>query len=148
MNPTILMSLLSVLAFATVGCIGMASAPMLPAPGASRESNQSPYWQAGQIVLGANASVPFQINVYNHNFKGLLLTATLTGVFSTMISANQRNLMGAPVHSGNMWGTGQLPFQLAIPISAPLGSTINITLTDLTGQQNTVNWAIHGYEFD
>jgi hypothetical protein len=129
-----------------LGVIGFAAAPVLPQPG--REQNQSPRWEPLHIVLAANASQDATININNHNAKFKSLMVNGTGVFSCLIQINGRALMSSAVHSANMFGTGQLPFQLAVPISVQVGDQINITLEDLSGNQNTLDIAFHGYEYD
>jgi hypothetical protein len=131
----------------------MAAQQVLPAPPAKK--NRHPYWYSGQQVLAASAGAgvqgadsPFQININNHNFDAVTLMMTSTGPFLCQIQINGRNFMSAPVHSANMFGTGQLPFQLAVPISIPKGGVIQVDMYDYSGAANTVNWSLHGYEYD
>jgi hypothetical protein len=134
-----------------VGLIGMAAAAsVLPAPGTPSKQNQFPFWQSGQqIIAGALGQNQFAVNINDHSFNGVSLLANSTGAFSTQISIGGRNFQSAAVHSGNMWGTGQLPFNLALPMTISKGTVITITFIDLSGNAgNTINWAIHGYQYD
>jgi hypothetical protein len=133
----------------TVGCIGMAAAaPTLPAPGGVK--NGFPYWLSGQTVIAAGGGqVQFAVNINDHAFNGLSLLANSTGDFSTQITIGGRSFSSGPVHNGNMWGTGSLPFNLALPMTFPVGTVVQITFVDLSGNPgNTINWAIHGYQHD
>jgi hypothetical protein len=129
---------------------------MLPAPGAATaQRNRFPYWQSGQTTLAASAgaglvgaSEQFNINVNDHNFNGLQLLAQSTGKFLCQIVVNGRAFTSAPTHSDNMFGNAQLPFNLALPMTFPRGTVVQITMYDISGAQNVVNWAIHGYQHD
>jgi hypothetical protein len=134
-----------------LGLIGMAAAiTMLPAPGTPSKQNQFPYWQSGQQIIAAGGGQnQFNVNINDHSFNGVSLLANSTGAFSTQISIGGRNFQSAAVHSGNMWGTGQLPFNLALPMTFPIGTVITITFIDMSGNPgNVINWAIHGYQYD
>lgn len=134
-----------------IGLIGMAAAAStLPAPGTPSKQNQFPYWQSGQqVIAAANGQNQFTVNINDHSFNGVSLLANSTGAFSTQISIGGRQFQSAAVHSANMWGTAQLPFNLSLPMTFPKGTVVQITFIDLTGNiNNTINWAIHGYQYD
>jgi hypothetical protein len=131
-----------------IGLIGMAT---LPAPGTPSAQNQFPYWLTQQTVIpAANGSIgPFPVNINDHSFNGVSLMATSTGAYSTTMTIGGRSFSSGPVHSSNMWGTAQLPFNLKLPMVFPKGTVVQITFTDLSGAaNNTVNWSIHGYQYD
>jgi hypothetical protein len=137
-----------------IGLIGMAAgSSVLPAPSTSKPSaqNQFPYWLSQQTVIpAANGSIgPFPVNINDHSFNGVSLMATSTGAYSTTMTIGGRSFSSGPVHSNNMWGTAQLPFNLKLPMVFPKGTVVQITFTDLSGAaNNTVNWSIHGYQYD
>jgi len=106
------------------------------------------YWHTGKVALAAGGNTSqFNVNINDANFNGLLLMANSTGPFSTMMIVGGRAFSSGPVHSANMWGTAQQPMKLSLPMTFPVGTVIQVTMTDLSGAANNIDWAIHGYQY-
>lgn len=101
------------------------------------------------VALTANqANVAGVITIFDADFKWIELIGTSTGVFAATITdgGTKQAFMNEAVHSANLFGTAQLPFRLEVPHVFKRNSSIQLSLTDLSGAPNTVRATFKGVQ--
>lgn len=118
------------------------------------------YTYALTLVVAGNANALGTILIQqNKDFRWLFAVAQRTGTFTFGIDINGVQYQsvfsqsGAQTFTGlqdaNFWGTnGSNIFPLPIPILVPAYNRLNISVTDTSGAQNTINFSLIGAHFD
>lgn len=118
------------------------------------------YIYALNLVVAGNATTLGTLLIQQKkDFRWLFAVAQRTGTFTFGIDINGVqyqsvfNAAGAQTFSGlqdaNFWGTnGSNIFPLPIPILVPAYNRLNITVTDTSGAQNTINFSLIGAHYD
>ena len=114
-----------------------------------------PFWYiinpatVGQVYVAASTAVTGALQIEPRaDFEWVWLAATATSAsFTTEFTdASGRTYQNLPVNSANQWGTAQLPFALIVPVVLPMRTALNYRITDTSGQNNTIQLALIGYE--
>lgn len=117
------------------------------APWNARWKATPPFFYVGGVVLGANETASFNIavNIDSH-FLCRKITAVRTGACLVNITdtATDRAWMNVPTHIDNIAGNSQFPNILPAPRFVYRGSVVNVVVTDISGNPNTVRIVLHG----
>ena len=101
---------------------------------------QYAYRMVPVTVSGSGTSTQI-ISILNADFRWQELTGESTGAFTFLItdqSAGGRQFSNVAIHSSEMLGSGQNPFPLLTPYVFQKKGQIQILLTDVSGQSNTI----------
>jgi len=105
------------------------------------------------VVVGAlgTTELNFEIDSQGH-FDWCYIVGISTGAFLLEFfdPGSQRLLQNRPVHSTTVVGSGRRPFRLPQPYFFNVGNaqrSLQCTLTDLSGAENTVRLAVYGRRF-
>lgn len=110
---------------------------------------------SGQFNLAGNANAVLNLQIQNYDFEATFLTAVSQGAFTIQILINNRAVhnvqlfgggAGTGVRGENMFGTGQNPMPLPVPLKFPKGATVQITITDVSGAGNAGQISFIGRE--
>ena len=116
--------------------------------GAAEGQNPGQHYAYGAeaLAVGAGATVNAQFQVLNHDFEADFLTAVSTGAFKVMIKVGDRYLSNIPIHSSNIFGTGQAPMPLMPSLRLKKSDIVTLALTDLSGAPNDIRIGVIGRE--
>ncbi len=108
-----------------------------------------PFWLTTNedVVLTANQTASFDANIGDEgHFEIFTAVAVSTGEFSIQVTEVQsgQNLMNGQVTQTAGLGTAQYPMIFPTQYMVPAGLRLRLTLTNLTGSENTVNLAFVG----
>lgn len=137
---------------------GVANSIRMAFHGAKLRVGQAPWdqdWKAkppytystGQIVIAANQSASVNINIQvDSHFLVEKITGVRTGpaLITIKDSGIGRQWMNSSVHIDNLMGNSQFPNILPAPRLVQRGSSLNITIQDISGAQNTIEMIFDG----
>jgi hypothetical protein len=121
--------------------------------GAAAVTEQTPeaYEEEAKLVfkisLTANQSIPdlSQWIDKDSDFVWMETSASSTGAFSwNPSSPGGKQMYSAEARNVNCLGTGQFPVPLARPLTYIAGSKIPFSMTDQSGNPNTIELVFHG----
>src|SRR5579884_4085313 len=107
--------------------------------------------------VAANGNAQGSALILDKPFRWMFATAKSTGtfVFTVQDAKNKRPFQlvntsagqaGVGVQNVNFWGTGQNPFPLPIPYEFAPRDQIQVSVSDTSGAQNTINLNFIGVE--
>jgi hypothetical protein len=118
------------------------------APWAQQWKAKVPYtYSTGSFVVGANQSASININIQiDSHFLVEKLMAVRSGpaLVTLKESGIGRQWMNTPVHIDNLFGNSQFPNILPAPRIVARGSSLNITIQDISGSSNTIELLFDG----
>ncbi len=104
-------------------------------------------YTTGAVTLSANQTVSVNINIQiDAHFLVEKITGTRTGpaLIQVIDGSQDRQWMNGAIHIDNFMGNSQFPNILPAPRFIRRGSSINITIQDLSGASNTVEVIFSG----
>lgn len=130
------------------------SCPMCHGAGqVTPEPAKEPVWYPLQIICGANLTATGVIQIQNEDFDLEFLLAKYTSplMLVTILEGGtpwtktpQLNVNQGSVPIDQVTGTGQYPFPIYPAYRIRAKEQVTITVTDQSGAQNTLNFAMFG----
>jgi hypothetical protein len=101
----------------------------------------------GQVYVAASTKVSGQLQIdAKADFLVRKILSTQTGAFSVTFKdgSSGRNWQNLPINNLNFSGTAQLPFWMTAKIVIKARATLDWEVTDLSGQNNTIQISLSG----